>query len=197
MNNRDYFNSLAQKWDTITNHPEEKINYVLNKAKLEQGANVLDIGSGTGVTIPHIMSKIGYSGHITALDVSEKMIEISKEKNTYSNLDFQICDFYKFNPQKEFDNIVAYSCYPHFRDKMSFFKKAYSLLKGNGTLIIAHIESKEAINKRHDSINIDLESDKLTAIEYNKQIMENNGFNTLYAEDSSNYYILVGKKIPL
>lgn len=45
----------------------------------ENGYSVLDIGSGTGVAIPYLEERIGPKGKITALDIAEKMLEISKK----------------------------------------------------------------------------------------------------------------------
>ena len=80
MDNKNFFNSLAEKWDSICYHPEEKVNYVIDKMGLKNGDSILDIGSGTGVTIPYLEKRIGTNGKITALDIAEKMLEISKKK---------------------------------------------------------------------------------------------------------------------
>ena len=70
-------------------------------------------------------------------------------------MDFEIKDFFEYTTPKKFNHILAYSCYPHFNDEESFFKKAYSLLEDKGKIVIAHIESKEAINSRHKEDNKD------------------------------------------
>ena len=195
MDNKIFFNSLAEKWDSICYHPEEKVNYVIDKMGLKNGDSILDIGSGTGVTIPYLEERIGPNGKITALDIAEKMLGISKKKNIYDNLDFEIKDFFEYNTPKKFNYILAYSCYPHFNDEESFFKKAHSLLKDKGKIMIAHIESKEAINSRHREEENHIISHMLSDVEKICKLAYDQGFKSIYKEDNKDYFIFVGEKI--
>ncbi|PRR79830.1 class I SAM-dependent DNA methyltransferase [Clostridium vincentii] len=195
MDNKFFLNSLAEKWDSICYHPSEKVNYVINKMGLKNGDSILDIGSGTGVTIPYLEERIGTNGKITALDIAEQMIEISKKKNIYENLDFEIKDFFQYTTIKKFNHILAYSCYPHFKDEESFFKKAHSLLQNKGKIVIAHIESKEAINSRHREEENHIISDMLSDVEKICELANNQGFKSIYKEDNKEYFIFVGEKI--
>ena len=195
MDNKIFFNSLAEKWDSICYHPSEKVNYVIDKIELKDKDSVLDIGSGTGITIPYLEERIGTNGKITALDIAEKMLEISKKKNIYDNLDFEIKDFFEYTTPKKFNQILAYSCYPHFNDEESFFKKAHSLLKDKGKIVIAHIESKEAINSRHREEENHIISHMLSDVEKICKLADKQGFKSIYKEDNKDYFIFVGEKI--
>jgi demethylmenaquinone methyltransferase/2-methoxy-6-polyprenyl-1,4-benzoquinol methylase len=194
MNDKDFFNSMADKWDSICCHPAEKVNYIMNKIGLKSEDKVLDIGSGTGITIPFLEERIGESGKIIALDIAEKMIEISKKKNCYSNIDFAVKDFYEYFSEELFDCILAYSCYPHFKDKTSFFKKGFSLLKDGGKIVIAHIESRATINNRHRDVEDKLTSDTLPEADITAEFMKEHGFKVSYLEDNLEYYICIGQK---
>jgi ubiquinone/menaquinone biosynthesis C-methylase UbiE len=194
MDDKDFFNSMADKWDSICCHPVEKVNYIMNKIGLRIGDRVLDLGSGTGITIPFLEERIGESGSITALDIAERMIEISRKKNRHSNIDFVVEDFYEYSCNKPFDCIVAYSCYPHFKDKEGFFKKCFSLLNRGGRIVIAHVESRERINSRHRDVEDKLTSDKLPEVEITADIMKEHGFRVSYYEDNAEYYICLGEK---
>lgn len=194
MNDKDFFNSMADKWDSICCHPAEKVNYIMNKIGLKSGDKVLDIGSGTGITIPFLEERIGESGKIIALDIAEKMIEISKKKNCYSNIDFAVKDFYEYFSEELIDCILAYSCYPHFKDKTSFFKKGFSLLKDGGKIVVAHIESRATINNRHIDVKDRLTSDTLPEVDITAEFMKEYGFKVSYLEDNLEYYICIGQK---
>jgi demethylmenaquinone methyltransferase/2-methoxy-6-polyprenyl-1,4-benzoquinol methylase len=206
MNDREFFNSRAEQWDDICSHPQAKIGYVMDKIAFNEGDRVLDIGSGTGITIPYIEERIGNLGHITALDIAENMIKVSKRKHEhkYTNISFEVEDLYKYkiscedNKDKNvelFDCVVAYSCYPHFKEKDSFFHKINSLLKQGGKLAIAHIESKDAINNRHRDIEKHIKSDKLPIVEKTVELAKKRGFKSIYTEDSDEYYICICEKI--
>lgn len=197
MENREFFNNIAEKWDSICCHPEEKIKYIFDKINLEKGNSVLDIGSGTGITIPYIEKEIGMEGKLTALDVSEKMIEISKKKHSYNNLNFSVEDFYLYSCREKYDCIIAYSCYPHFTDSKAFFEKAYSLLKPGGKIVIAHVEGRDKINSRHNEIEHKIDSNNLDEVGITLSIMRKASFEIIYVEDSAEYYICIGQKVEL
>lgn len=197
MNDKEFFNNIADKWDSMCNHPEHKIQYILDKIDLKSGFNILDIGSGTGITLPFLEEKINPCGNIVALDFAENMLAIAKNKylSKYSNIRYIVEDFYEYNSNIKFDCILAYSCYPHFKDKKKFFIKANSLLKQNGKLVIAHIESKEKINNRHKGIKGKLTSDILPCVETTVNIIKDFRFKSTYTEDNDDYYICICEKI--
>lgn len=196
MNDKDFFNSLADNWDNMCNHPKHKVQYVIDKIQLTAKSKVLDIGSGTGITLPYIEEKIGEDGSLVALDFAKNMIEISKKKfqHAYPNITYVVEDFYNYDYEDKFDYVLAYSCYPHFKDKEKFFAKASSLLKDNGKLIIAHIESKDVINNRHKGVEDKIASQMLPSVDVTSKIMSNFGFKEVYSEDNNEYYICIGER---
>lgn len=195
MEDKEFFNSLAEKWDNICEHPKHKVDYVMSKIDLKNGDKVMDVGSGTGVLIPYIEEKIGSTGYVTAIDLAENMIKVSKRKNKFSNLEFIIDDFLNYDSKDKVYYVIAYSCYPHFKDKNKFFKKANSLLEVGGKIIIAHIENKELINSRHQEVDDKIKSDILPNVEKTVQLVEKHGFKAIYTEDSNDYYICIAEKI--
>ncbi|NFV13039.1 class I SAM-dependent methyltransferase [Clostridium sporogenes] len=194
MDDREFFNNLAEKWDSMCFHPKEKIEYILSKVDLKEGDRILDIGSGTGVLIPYLENKISNSGNIAAIDIAENMLKVSKEKNKYSNLEFIVGDFLEYESKKTFNCITAYSCYPHFKDKDRLADRAYDLLEEGGKLVIAHSESKEKINSRHKDVDHKIKSHILPNIKYTAELMGKHNFKTIYVEDNQEFYIYIGEK---
>lgn len=52
MNTADYFNRMAEKWDTMFKTDTGVINHILDKADIEPDNIILDCGTGTGILIP-------------------------------------------------------------------------------------------------------------------------------------------------
>lgn len=197
MKTRDFFNKKAFVWDEICTHPKDKLEYIFSNIPLKIGDYCLDIGSGTGVILPYLEGIIGEPGHITAIDIACNMIQIAKEKymKTYRNIDFIVQDFYHYTPDIFYDCIIAYSSYPHFTDKLAFLEKVNKLLKINGVIVIAHSEGKDCINHTHVKLDQCISYVPLDPVENTLQLFESNNFQTLYFEDTFDYYIYIGKKM--
>ena len=66
---------------------------VINKMQIEKGMNILDLGCGTGWGTIDIALKLEGTGKVIGLDLSEKMIEQSKQKLAkfqYDNVEFEV-----------------------------------------------------------------------------------------------------------
>lgn len=168
MDNREYFNNLAFKWDEICYHDEAKLKKIIELAQIRAGSKILDVGTGTGVLVKYLLASS--PSKIVAVDIAENMIKIAKEKyKNQTKVEFKIADILKFK-EKAFDYIFLYSVYPHFKDKDKLFNHLVTLLNEGGKLIIAHSESKEEINSRHAQ-SPTVENDVLAPAEITVQIM--------------------------
>jgi demethylmenaquinone methyltransferase/2-methoxy-6-polyprenyl-1,4-benzoquinol methylase len=193
MNNKDYFNSVAERWDSLVSHPQERMEYVLDSIPIKGGSRVLDVGSGTGVLLPLIARRIGPRGTLTALDISERMIEFSRRKNSVLEVEFVTCDFLRFENSARFDLVIAYSCYPHFLDRVAFYSKANTLLYEGGKLVIAHIEGRESINALHDGPD-GPPSIPLPPVAVTMEEARSAGFRPVFTRDDEEYYIAIVEK---
>ncbi|MFP4364928.1 MAG: class I SAM-dependent methyltransferase [Spirochaetia bacterium] len=189
---KDFFDKKAECWDKITFHDPEKLEEIMTRSELRRGQTVLDIGTGTGVMIPWLHRAVGDTGTIIAMDISEEMVRITKEK--YGHIQAALfCnqDFYQYTPDQRIDAVFAYSCFPHFTDKPSFFRKCRSILpKRTGKVIIAHSESKEAINSIHEGLENSIISQHLEDIQTLKAQAEQAGFTAEVTIDSDSLYFL-------
>lgn len=117
----------------------------------------MDVGCGTGVLYPFLQKANAKS--ITAIDVSEEMIKLAKEK--YPEATFLCKDVLKLDSKNKFDTIIMYNVYPHLMDKQKLVDKVHSLLNDNGMFIVAHGASRDTINSHHSSHAMEV-SRKLT-----------------------------------
>jgi len=56
MNNKEYFNNIAKDWDNISYHDEIKLKKIMQLSNIKEKSKILDIGSGTGVMIKHLLN---------------------------------------------------------------------------------------------------------------------------------------------
>jgi demethylmenaquinone methyltransferase/2-methoxy-6-polyprenyl-1,4-benzoquinol methylase len=68
MNNREFFNSVAFKWDGMCSHDDNKLKKIIGLSKVKPGSNILDIGTGTGILVSYLLDT--EPEKVTAVDIS-------------------------------------------------------------------------------------------------------------------------------
>lgn len=186
---------MAEKWDTVCRHDTGKIEYILSLLDIRNGDKILDVGTGTGVLIPFLIAKTGEQGEITAVDVSEKMLEMAKRKYSYGNVAFICTDALNGElPQEYFDFVVCYSVFPHFDDKQSAAAVMSKYLKKGGKFIICHSESRETINNMHKNASEAVSEDNLPDADILAELIERAGMTVLHKIDNEEMFVVIAQK---
>jgi len=185
-----HFDALADRWDAIAVHPSSRVDYVLSRLGDERGKTILDLGCGTGVLLPYLLGMVGPEGHVIALDISARMLGVARSKHSAPNLEFIHADFLSWVSVDKPDVIVAYSCFPHFREPSAFWQAASTNLRPGGRALVAHIEGRGTINALHarraNSVSFPLAPANAYVDGLKRQ-----GFELEYSEDSEDYFILL------
>lgn len=193
MNQVEFFNSIAEKWDSTTKVDAKKINKLLSQISISNGDSILDIGTGTGVLIP-FYKELNRDGEITGVDISEGMLNVAKRKfGQLINVKFEKVDVEKDFIEEKYDKIVLYSMFPHLNNKTETIKKLVNNnLKEKGKLLIAHSDSREFLNNLHSNADERVSEDILIEVNKQKEIFERASLNVTKAyEDDEIYYIVI------
>ena len=192
-----YFDEVAESWDNMVNHDKDKIMFLLSKADVKRGDRVLDVGTGTGILLPVLSELAGMEGVIRAVDASGKMIKVAERKfSSLSNVTFEVADIEHYSSDEKYDRIILYSMFPHLHNGIETVRKLVekNLLPG-GILMIAHSESRDAINNRHKGKDFVLDSFILPSVEVLAEMLENDGLRVISALDNEDYYfVILGRK---
>ncbi|MGK7344184.1 MAG: class I SAM-dependent methyltransferase [Candidatus Nitrospinota bacterium M3_3B_026] len=105
-----------KKWDWWLDSNMAAIDHhLLERAKVSEGGNVLDLGSGTGNPAILAARRVGANGKVTGLDLSERMLSVAREKLEAAgivNASFHSCDVCSIpHGDDEFDAATSRFCF--------------------------------------------------------------------------------------
>jgi len=142
----------AEKYRLFCEHSDEKEHfqqYVLEspgtsglRYMLEEGGNILDIGSGEG-TITEFLSKTFPKTQIDAIDPNLAQITRAQTENAGTNIEYQNLSFEDFESERKYEFILQSHVLQWFRGILKdSVKKAASLLSEKGEMWFVHQSDK-------------------------------------------------------
>ena len=142
---KDYFEQKAESYDKDANrvgNVDNIANSILRSFTFNKNMHIMDFGSGTGLLLERVAPFIK---KITAVDVSEAMTKQLSEK--IKNLDCEVeilqLDLTKTKLDMKFDGIISSMTMHHIKDTQEMFNDFYSMLKDNGVIAIADLDTEE------------------------------------------------------
>ncbi len=151
MSKRQFFDHLAARWGQ-DECPDirERLAWVAELSRLKAGQYVLDVGTGTGALIPHILQAVGERGIVVAIDISCEMLRQAVRKGFPPNVHFVLGDMHRLGAcAAAFDRVLCNAVFPHFDDKELALREAWRVLRPSGLLVISHPIGREAVNRLH------------------------------------------------
>ena len=192
---QDIFNNIAPKYDLLNHLLSMNIDKGWRRKAMscigeqEKGC-LLDVACGTGAMFEALRER--KPSHITAVDLSEKMIEIAARKVEGDSLfELQCRDLFEMT-QETFDRIIIYNAYPHFMEKDKVVQKVAELLNPGGRFIVAHGACREKINGCHTNVPKEITSGLLSAKEESR--LWETCFSIDILIDTEQFYMFSGVK---
>ncbi len=147
-----FFNRHADSWDEDVSAIDSNIRRLgeLRDAMgLHAGMDLLEVGCGTGQITGWLCEAVA-PGKVTAVDFSEVMLATARAKDI--DADFCLMDICADRPVGEFDVVLCFHCFPHFRDQPAALRNLSSALKPGGSLVVMHLVGSKAINAFHNGV---------------------------------------------
>lgn len=145
---REFFDQAAADWDERVTVDPDFLATVVDVACLRPGDTALDVGCGTGVLLPHLLSRVGDAGRVYALDISPLMLERARARCPQAVCLCAPAEAIPL-PAGSCRAVVCYSAFPHFPDQARALAEMARVVATGGRVVIAHAESRQAINDMH------------------------------------------------
>jgi arsenite methyltransferase len=128
-------------------------------ADIKQGETVVDLGSGAGIDVFLAANKVGESGKIIGIDMTDEMLEKAsknaKDNGYTTNVEFRKGDIEKRIPVEDNTaDLVISNCVINLTtDKGGTFKEIYRILKNDGgRMVISDLVTDREVEDRN-SVN--------------------------------------------
>ncbi len=196
-NTKLFFNSRAIDWDKqIKDDDRKKLYEVFANDIPKLKGPVLDLGSGTGILVPLVKSKISSKDKLIELDIARNML--LETKNIFPQdpqINYCTADshYLPFN-SNYFNTVLCYNTFPHFPDKPKVIKEIKRCLSKNGKLFIIHLMCHRQLNLMHSKIQGTVRHDKMLPKTKLQNILLSEGLSIIMAEENPGKYLIIAKK---
>ena len=172
------------------------VGYFCDIANFKQGEKVLDLGSGSGMDTFITALKVGKTGQVTGIDMTDEQLEkasrLAKEGG-FENVNFVKGYLEKLPfPDASFDVIISNGVINLCPDKEKVFAEIARVLKPKGRMVIADIVTEHQLPE-----NITCDSTLWASCiggagqeDTYKSSIENQGIEVLYVRNNSAYHFL-------
>ena len=164
-------------------------------AELKAGEVVLDLGSGAGVDVFLAANRVGPTGRVIGVDMTEEMVDRAQSiarEHGYPNVEFRLGEIEKLPVEDESVDTIISNCVINLSpDKSKAFREAYRVLKPEGRLTVSDIVSEGDITAEIRN-NLDAWAGCIAgALEQQEYLgkMKKAGFENVQVASSKEFYI--------
>ena len=192
---RAFFDAHAHGWEE-RGYPADvrgRLEVLVDCFGIEPGEKILDVGCGEGVLVPYLLDRLGPSGFVVELDNSLEMLKGAARKSArqiqcvWAGVEtLPLVD-------ADFDRVICFASFPHFANPVKALKQIHRVLKSAGTLVIAHLLSRDEIARHHAKSTVVL-GDELPEEAAMRELMTQTGFCVRSLEDRPGRYLLIATK---
>jgi arsenite methyltransferase len=125
------------------------VGYYFDMANLKEGEHVLDLGSGSGMDVFVAALKVGKSGHVSGVDMTDE--QLNKAESLRNEHQLETVSFHKsYIEQLPFDDavfdvVISNGVINLCPDKEKVFAEVVRVLKPEGRMVIADIVTEKQL----------------------------------------------------
>ena len=180
------------------------VGFIFDKAGIDKGSEVADIGCHEGYLSVHLSNRVGSEGTVFAVDVREDRLDELRSylnRETINNVDVILGDYDNPRlPKNQLDVVIIMDTYHEMEDYMEILDHVKEALKSDGRIVIVE-KLKSRIKGKSREAQTDAHS---LSTKYVKRELKKVGFELMHENnDLGNWendpekviWMLIAKKI--
>lgn len=175
-----------------TNQEIEKLRQAMSVLGVFSGMKIFEPGCGTGRLTELLSHRIIPEGSVVALDISQAMLEASRDRLKGSkNVSLIMGTMENTNLAADnFDAVICHNVFHHFSDKVAMLRKTAKILKPQGQFLIHHFLGLSEINNPARKMHKMVYQDMMPSFEQMQYMFSLAEMRMTYYSDSDEGFIV-------
>ena len=195
---RAFFNQIAPAWDSMQPSGPQITSGIRNFVQCSYANNaktILDVGCGTGILVPHLLTAYTAVELIVELDFAEEMLAMNRAKHTDQRLVRLVGDAMHLPlPDESMDAVLCFNVAPHLGNSEPAFSDLLRVLARGGMLAIGHLMSSSELNQFHRSLQSPVAHDRLPPAKELGGIFADLGAVNVMTQEQPSWYFIRAEK---
>jgi ubiquinone/menaquinone biosynthesis C-methylase UbiE len=147
----DHIARFIPLFDRVFFLPRDSRRRAVEQLGLTAGDSVLDIGCGTGRSLPYLYEAVGPRGRIHGIDISRGMLRHARQlcsANRWSNIELSEYDAAEFTAPTPLNGVLFSLSYNTMPNHRAVLRKAWDQLVPGGRLVIMDAKVPPGLSAR-------------------------------------------------
>jgi SAM-dependent methyltransferase len=186
-----FFDQHAPTWDQSGPDPAatlSRLRELNGRLGLRPGLDVLEVGCGTGQITRWLADSVK-PGKVVAADFSPAMLAQARARG--ADAEFLLIDICREEPiERQFDVVLCFHSFPHFRDQAAALRQIARHLKPGGKLLMLHLAGSAQLNAFHHTVGGPVGHDHLPPASHWPELLRPVGLQVIEAVDQEDLFLL-------